>query len=103
MKRKIGFFIVGLLICYLTFSGFMKTQSYLIGIYTKVSISQADIVDAKRFFTEYLEKYDRLDYYERREMEKLRIEYEIKFLNALEPFVAALEDANQLKENAKES
>lgn len=96
MKRNLGFLAVGILILYLIFSGYLKIQSYVIGVYTKLNVSQAEVRDAQRFWREYLARYDDLTDYQRRELEKRKIEYEIKFLNALEPFVEALEDANQV-------
>lgn len=98
MKRNVVFFIAIILLCYLIVSGYLKIQSYVIGVYTKLNVEQAEVRDAQRFWRDYLARYDTLTDYQRREIEKRKIEYEIKFLNALEPFVAALEDANQVGE-----
>lgn len=98
MKIKLIFLLALSLTSYLIFSGYLKIQSYVIGIYTKINVSQADIHDMQRFWREYLSRYDGLTTYQRLELDKRRLEYEIKLLNAAEPFIAALEDANQIGE-----
>lgn len=78
--------------------GYLKVQSYVIGVYTGLGVSQAEVRDMQRFWRAYLNTYDAMTDYQRMEMDKERLRYELKVLNALEPFVAGLEDANQIGE-----
>lgn len=96
MKKAIIAILVILWLGVFLVSGYLKIQSYIIGIYTKIDISQAEVRDMQRFFREFEAKYDSMDEKTRHEYEKARIGYEIKALNALEPFVGAIEEGNQI-------
>lgn len=76
--------------------GLLKVESYIIGIYTEITVSQADVIDYRRFLETYLERYDDLPASARADFEKERLWREIRALNSLEPFVARLENAEQL-------
>lgn len=82
--------------CIVAVMGMLKASAYVIGIYTKFDMSLVQIQGMQAFFREYEKNFDTMDEKTRREHEKKRLFYEIKLLNAAEPFVRALEDANQI-------
>jgi hypothetical protein len=89
-------FLIAIAICFFVVMGFLRFMAHITGIYTKINVSRDEVRDMQRFFREFRSKYDRLNPEDMREYEKLRLDYEIKALNAFEPFVTALDDNNQM-------
>jgi len=86
------------IILVMLFSGYMKIQAYVIGIYTEIEIDVSEVRDMQNYYRLYLSKIDGLkDFEEFKTYEKDRVKYEIKVLNSIEPFLMALDRANQTR------
>lgn len=96
MRKLIVGGLVFSALCVFAYMGLMRIHSVIIGLYTKINVSQSEVRDMQMFWREYRSKFDSLSYKDRERFDKLRLDYEIKVLNALEPFVSALDDNNQM-------
>lgn len=90
--------LLAILVLILVVMGYLKIQSYVIGIYTSIDLSAPEVQDMQRFYREFHKDIDTMTWEEFRAKEKERLLYEIKALNTLEPFIQALDNGNQIGE-----
>ena len=96
MVKKAIVIVVVIIATLMVVTGVLKIQSYLIGIYTSIDVTVGEVQDMQRVWRGYEAWLKSREDNEALNWEREKVKHEIKVLNAVEPFIQALDRANQI-------
>lgn len=96
MKKPIFFVVCTLALGWILYSGFLKVQAHVIGIYSGIDISAKEIEEMKLQILTTRDRLDSMTFEQFKFYQRDFLDNQVKVLNVAEKFVRALDKANQL-------
>jgi len=99
VARKYFLALIFSAIClFLVYSALLTFHSAIIGLYKNLHMNTWQVQQMQHFYREFEKDIDSMDFQAFKEREKKKLWFEVQALNALEPFVQALDKAQQFED-----